>query len=125
MEQVEIVRRFYDIYYRSPRKDEFIECGGNLKEIEKKFTRYHWWLEDIGFPVSSKGETIEVLDDSGKAIYIGTATDIAEEFEVSRQMIPLCLRRKCKLKRRYSLKEKRFDINLFERCLRGELEDEQ
>lgn len=109
--QKDIVEKFYSVYYRTPRINEFIKCGGNIEEIRNEYHNYREFLEYIGYPWSSKSETIEVLDKNQNVIFTGIIADIADEFDVTRIDVNKCLKSNMRLKSKYYLREKLFDLN--------------
>ena len=112
-----IVEEFYSEYFRAPRSDEFVDCGGDLKAISekfkftsgnlKKYNGYGNFLKSIGYKhPGSKANTYEVVNSRGKVIFVGTSKDIAEEFDVHPTTVNHHVRLGHRLKREYNVRLK-------------------
>lgn len=85
---LEILQAFYQEYWRSPRKTEFVACGGNLAYLTRYKIDYADYLTERGYDIASKYETLEVVDQNGDVVFTGTSADIYEEYNIKPNFIP-------------------------------------
>lgn len=77
-----IVDRFYQEYWRSPTKEEFKACGGDLKVAVKTGTTYVGFIELCGYSLARNDKTIEAINEKGEVVFVGNRHDIAYEYNV-------------------------------------------
>lgn len=82
-----VLERFYDEYWRSPRKSEFVACGGNMDVVKHKKIKYKEYLQDCGYEAPSKWETYEALNEKEEVVYVGTSMDMEDEFNVDNKQV--------------------------------------
>lgn len=110
-----IIEEFYNIYFRSPKLEELYACGGEY--IRKG--NYYKLLVSLGYPKVYRAETYEVVRiDNGEVVFIGTMTDIAEEYDGTRSGVRNTYARNQRFRCDYKLRLKPFDAEL----VRKELE---
>lgn len=86
---LKIVDRFYDIYERAPRREEFTKCGGKLSYVYKLHGSYQEWLRSHKYEAPGFAETYEVYDADDILIFTATSEAVAEEFD----FVPRTVRR--------------------------------
>lgn len=110
-ENLELIEDFYSLYLRSPRYNEFIAIGGEMKR-----TRYMAFLIENYFDeYKAREETREVYDVRGKVIFTGTIKDIANEFDIKTNYLRNAEKKKNTLKRQYWIRKKPFDLEYFKK----------
>ena len=82
----QILDAFYDEYLRSPSVYEFIACGGKLvngtiSELNKLLKANHYSVL-----INSHPKSFEVYED-GEFVFIGTALEVSEEFDISSKTV--------------------------------------
>lgn len=81
MDEKELLRRFYNIWFRSPTKEEFEACGGNMERVNKKYGAYREMLKQYGYPKSHVLiETYEATHEDGR-VFTGSKNEVVEEIE--------------------------------------------
>lgn len=102
MKDVEIIKEFYNQFYRAPTYKEYMALGG-----KKKHNRYYEFLKGLGYP-SMKGPnvTIEVLKDN-EVMFTGVSQEVADELDCSQVWVRKCVRENIPLKG-YTLRYKLF-----------------
>lgn len=89
MNNEEILEEFYCQYFRSPNKDEFIACGGDMKECLRVYRNYSAFLRLNNYPrIMMNNETFEVYDTRVKeVIFTGVLSEVAEELHITYKTI--------------------------------------
>lgn len=79
-ENLKIVDRFYDIYDRAPRREEFTKCGGKLSRVYGTHSSYQEWLRSHNYEAPGWDKTYEVYDAYDFLIFTATSETLADEF---------------------------------------------
>lgn len=105
-----LLEKFYNVYFRSPKKEEFEACGGNIDYIERTYGGYLKFLAKFEYPTDSmNARTYEVIKyRTNEIIFTGTASDIAEEFNVCNHTVTRNARVGYILKEKYKIRAKPF-----------------
>lgn len=84
----EILEEFYNEYFRAPEIKEFEGWGGDIYDVKKKYKSYKRFLLNFGLELQSKAETYEVVHvRTNEVEFTGTLTDIAFEYNTTRQRL--------------------------------------
>lgn len=107
MKDIEIIKEFYNQFYRVPMYKEYRALGGNKCKVT-----YFTLIKQLGYQANSKGrvKTIEVLKDN-EVIFTGVSAEVAEELDCSQQWVSKCARNGEPL-RGYTLRYKLFEGKL-------------
>lgn len=92
----EIIEEFYQENFRAPKKKEFIELGGKIRD--KCYTEI---LNELGYEHPLNGQTYQVLNDRGVVVFQGLSKEVAEEFEKTVKHITVAARKGHLLCREY------------------------
>lgn len=112
---IDIIKKFYTVYFRVPRIKEFNVLGGDMELIKKKYKSYNKFIESIKYPKPNRGETYEVYiptHSGDDVIFTGTASEIAEEFDVAINTVIQSNRANSWFKTDYKIRIKPFDPQL-------------
>lgn len=110
---VELVKKFWAKYYRSPRKEELVACGASKRIASYKAKEsYRYFLTRNGFPIPNKSETYVMYDTHNKVRWIGTSGDLAEELGITRQEIFRAVSEKKVVQTEYRVMKYPFDGSL-------------
>lgn len=108
-ENLDILDRFYNKYYRSPTAKEFKECGGDYLMALRRCDNWCDYLELCGYDRALNYKTVEVYDPKGQLEYVGIIPYVAEDYDMSESYLRTLL---CKGEKRadgYSFKYRPFD----------------
>lgn len=118
---IAIVERFYDLYERAPRRDEFIQCGGSVAQAYKAGS-YQQWLRNNKYETPRYSETYEVYDEEGKLIFTGTSEIVAEEYYYAPRYVRRMAAAGKRTKSKLLFKHKPFDEKEWEIWLKQQKE---
>lgn len=110
MTNEEILEEFYCQYFRSPNKDEFVACGGNLNEVVRVYGNYSAMLTELKYPALKwKDETFELFNTvTNEVEFVGVISDIADELEMSVAAVKSRMKAHRPVKKIYELISKPF-----------------
>ena len=112
----DILEAFYCEYFRSPKLDEFVACGGELQPYKKhkRYGAYNKMLASYGYPEATKANTYEVVEDkTGEVVFTGTSRDIADEFGICDiSKVAWMMHKNVRLQWKYRIRRKPFDVEL-------------
>lgn len=88
MKDIDIIKEFYNQFYRVPMYKEYRALGGSKCKVS-----YFTLINHLGYQANSKGrvKTIEVLKDN-EVIFTGVSAEVAEELDCSQQWVRKCVR---------------------------------
>ena len=97
-----IIENFIYEYFRTPSYREFINIGGDLS-----YYYFYKLRKEMGFN-ETKGRkmTYEVLNRKGEILFVGSSSEIAEEFDTTPHNVATVCKKNLKLKRKYTLRKK-------------------
>ena len=107
----EIINRFYNIWFRSPSKEEFVTCGGNLNFVISNYNSYVNMLKLYGYPKPNPQKIIKATHDDGR-IFTGNCKEVAEELRCHVDTINNILNKDCR-KDGWTLEVFPFDVEIF------------
>lgn len=112
MDEKELLRRFYNIWFRSPTKEEFEACGGNMEHVNKKYGAYREMLKEHRYPKShTVFETLKVTHEDGR-VFTGIKSEILEEIECGVTVFDKALKNKDTIKG-WTITKIPFDVEMF------------
>lgn len=113
MTEVELLRRFYNIWFRAPTRKEFIACGGKINHVINEYGEYTYMLEQYGYLNNYTGiTTIEAKHDDGR-IFTGVSGEVAEELGCCDATVRNAVKRVVKKYKGWTLREIPFDVDTF------------
>lgn len=109
----QILEEFFDQYFRSPSREEFVKCGGNLRHAIDDYGGYNQFLIKNNYdPYHGRTKTYEVFDEKGNSLFVGTSKDVAEELEISEHNVREACFKGNRIKWKYTIKVKEFKGHL-------------
>ena len=113
MNEKELLRRFYNIWFRSPTKAEFEACGGNLEYVNKKYGAYREMLKEHKYPKSHVLiDTYEVTHEDGR-VFTGTKNEVVEEIGCGLSCFDNALKKDKANINGWTLRKIPFDVEMF------------
>ena len=114
----QILDAFFDVYFRSPKSEEFIACGGNMRNVMYKYRSWERFLKRNNYSLQNRANTYELINvKKGKLLLTGRLEDIAEELGFSCATAMRIYKNKTIYKDVYKIVLKPFDPELVRKAV--------